>query len=323
MREIFELGITEFTSNSSLSSQFFSSIESRYTATAGRMFFAVREFNYTYFDNKYFALDLNNYANLATGYIYSTSMTKVRMSYYFFVERTCTGSTYFYKDPSNPSNDACFASCSAFSDRPVADNVNMMCLACHYSCLTCSGTITNCLTCSASMNRHISGTTCPCDSGYADSGVSQCVLCSDLMVGCLTCSSSSTCTSCRSGFTGAASCSCSTGSIVSGYCNSVYGCTSISEITGSPLCTSCNESLYVALAANFTCVCITGTTTQANNSCLIICGDDYVLPQEGCDDGNLISGDGCSSSCQVEKNWLCTGTYAQGSTCKISTVPNL
>lgn len=143
------------------------------------------------------------------------------------------------------------------------------------------------------------------------------------MVGCSTCSSSTVCLTCRTGFTGAPNCTCSTASIVSGFCNSVYGCTSISNITGSALCTACNENLYLQLAANFTCVCINGTTTLANSSCSLNCGDKYVLPQEGCDDGNLVNGDGCSSTCKVEKYWSCVGAYSAGSTCKISTVPNL
>ena len=29
--------------------------------------------------------------------------------------------------------------------------------------------------------------------------------------------------------------------------------------------------------------------------------------EEGCDDGNDISGDGCSEDCQVEEGWVCSG----------------
>ena len=35
------------------------------------------------------------------------------------------------------------------------------------------------------------------------------------------------------------------------------------------------------------------------------CGDGSRSCTEQCDDGNVISGDGCSSSCQVETNWVC------------------
>ena len=37
------------------------------------------------------------------------------------------------------------------------------------------------------------------------------------------------------------------------------------------------------------------------------CGDGIIDSLEECDDGNIISGDGCSSSCQIEQDWNCTG----------------
>lgn len=40
------------------------------------------------------------------------------------------------------------------------------------------------------------------------------------------------------------------------------------------------------------------------------CGDGYVLTTEGCDDGNTVSGDGCTSTCKVEEDWLCIGIGA-------------
>jgi len=35
-------------------------------------------------------------------------------------------------------------------------------------------------------------------------------------------------------------------------------------------------------------------------NCIPICGDGLWFPPEECDDQNLISGDGCDSSCKVE-----------------------
>jgi fibro-slime domain-containing protein len=35
------------------------------------------------------------------------------------------------------------------------------------------------------------------------------------------------------------------------------------------------------------------------------CGDGIIERNEGCDDGNTTSGDGCSRICQVEANWIC------------------
>lgn len=38
--------------------------------------------------------------------------------------------------------------------------------------------------------------------------------------------------------------------------------------------------------------------------------------REGCDDGNNVSGDGCSSTCKVESGWICTWAKNNGkSTC--------
>lgn len=35
-----------------------------------------------------------------------------------------------------------------------------------------------------------------------------------------------------------------------------------------------------------------------------------------CDDGNLLNGDGCSSSCQIEYGWSCSGgSLASADTC--------
>ncbi len=41
-------------------------------------------------------------------------------------------------------------------------------------------------------------------------------------------------------------------------------------------------------------------------SCPGVCGNGLLDPGENCDDGNATSGDGCSSTCQVEPGWTCT-----------------
>lgn len=45
-----------------------------------------------------------------------------------------------------------------------------------------------------------------------------------------------------------------------------------------------------------------------NEIFLAICGDSLKGVLETCDDGNSISGDGCSSSCTVETGYVCSGT---------------
>ena len=49
--------------------------------------------------------------------------------------------------------------------------------------------------------------------------------------------------------------------------------------------------------------------TQCQTICLpIVCGDGMRMPSEACDDGNTISGDGCSASCAIECGFNCTGS---------------
>jgi fibro-slime domain-containing protein len=36
-----------------------------------------------------------------------------------------------------------------------------------------------------------------------------------------------------------------------------------------------------------------------------VCGDGIIEPPEQCDDGNTVSGDGCSASCTIEPFWVC------------------
>ena len=74
-------------------------------------------------------------------------------------------------------------------------------------------------------------------------------------------------------------------------------------VSASNVCTSC------ANLAGFNVV---------NGQCIEICGDgiNYVM---GCDDGNNLNGDGCSSTCTVENNWVCTNVNPNTpSVCKIT-----
>jgi cysteine-rich repeat protein len=46
---------------------------------------------------------------------------------------------------------------------------------------------------------------------------------------------------------------------------------------------------------------------STTNLCQDICGDSHTPNKTGiCDDGNLISGDGCSSTCTVEYGYICS-----------------
>ena len=38
------------------------------------------------------------------------------------------------------------------------------------------------------------------------------------------------------------------------------------------------------------------------------CGDGKrMAPQEGCDDGNVVAGDGCDGTCRIEAYFVCSG----------------
>ena len=52
--------------------------------------------------------------------------------------------------------------------------------------------------------------------------------------------------------------------------------------------------------------CPPGTTGSPGGACTTKCGDGLVLGTEQCDDGNAVSGDGCSSTCQIEPGFTCT-----------------
>ena len=41
-----------------------------------------------------------------------------------------------------------------------------------------------------------------------------------------------------------------------------------------------------------------------------MCGDSFLEIGEECDDGNSVSGDGCSNICYVETGYQCTGVGA-------------
>ena len=241
-RLIYQLGNLKLTNDSSIINNFFTNIDNRYTVTNNRMFFGISSFNFSVVATKKFGFDSSVYTGFSTSYIFSNSITDVKLSYFFFVYRDCPGLTYFYTDWINPSLDTCVSTCPALSDRPTPDSTNKQCLACHATCLTCSGTTsTTCVTCDSAKNRTLSGSSCVCLSTYVDVG-GVCVLCSTQIVGCSTCSSTTTCTGCIAGFTGP-SCTCASGSIVNGFCNAINGCTNISLINTTQICINCNATL--------------------------------------------------------------------------------
>jgi len=212
------------------------------------MFFGLSSFNFSLSATKRYGFDSSNIANLYSTYTFSNSIYSIKLSYFFFVQRSCTTALYFYYNYSSPALDDCVATCSGYTDRPTNDNIYWQCLPCDASCLTCSGVAASaCQSCNASNYRVMAGTApsaCGCMSGYVDVGSSVCVPCSSQITGCQTCTNAGSCMSCLSGFTGPP-CSCPSGSIVTGYCNTVIGCTNISAINGSQTCINCNATLLM------------------------------------------------------------------------------
>ena len=76
-------------------------------------------------------------------------------------------------------------------------------------------------------------------------------------------------------------------------------------------CSPCSRGTYQPSSGSETCLsCPGGNGTisigsASREDCLAICGDARHAVVEGCDDGNLKNGDGCSASCQVEPGYVC------------------
>lgn len=201
---------------------------------------------------------------------------------------------------------------------PAVTPKQVNCLACmsYYglsganNCVLCSSMIAGCQLC-------LDSTTCTkCLNGYyIDTGTGVCVVCSVAINNCAICDNSTYCTLCNSDSylsNNNANCICNSGLYpVAGLC-SVPGCSSAIRFTNT-VCLACSTINHFRLVGT-NCTCMLGYT-QTANACIVTCGDGLVL-NENCDDGNVISGDGCSSTCQVETNYNCVnGTVTTPSVC--------
>lgn len=167
------------------------------------------------------------------------------------------------------------------------------------TCSLCSSYLTYCIQCSYTYNTSLpynsSYFTClDCNNtaGYFIDPNDLCSPCS--VANCLTCSGISQCSQCNPGYGITASGSCSTCPLT--------GCTTCLNIT---YCSVCQSSYILQNGACVTCPlsCSCGGYTLPrlpSGDCSAICGDGIVIfPNEECDDGNTINGDGCSSTCTV------------------------
>src|SRR5664280_2046936 len=119
---------------------------------------------------------------------------------------------------------------------------------------------------------------------------------------------------CDPGITGTAQACNADCSVKPGWVCNASGCTQTvcgnGVVEGTEGCdpTTKNNDLGDGCTAN--CVaeptCPAGTPSNPGGACTTKCGDGLVLGAEQCDDGNAVSGDGCSSTCQIEAGFTCT-----------------
>lgn len=138
----------------------------------------------------------------------------------------------------------CHADCTILTPAKFNQGApTFLCAGCHPYCWgqsSCSGPLINqCTGCDGFMFRTLFGGQCVCMSGYIDVGQYKCQKCDVPIPGCNTCSSVSQCTLCEPGFvlTAMGTCQCTIGSLVSGVCTTVVGCTRIIGFAATFLCT--------------------------------------------------------------------------------------
>jgi cysteine-rich repeat protein len=229
----------------------------------------------------------------------------VLLAYFFIATRNCHSlgdpTPWLQMTAVNFASLSCVATGSCVSTTFYTLNTTAMyCAPCDYSCLTCLlGALPgNCTSCDPTLYRALSAKYCLCQTGYVDIGVPLCAVCANYIAGCSACVTTTSCTNCTAGFyliSGV--CQCAVGFLVTGVCTTIYGCSSATSLAGTVYCLTCNSSQYYSLTSNHSCTCMNGYYINALYSCVAKCGDGLLVVPEACDDGNLINGDGCSSSC--------------------------
>lgn len=94
---------------------------------------------------------------------------------------------------------------------------------------------------------------------------------------------------------------CREGRLINGICSTIEGCIApvLNPADNSVSCLFCNVTRgYTPKPVSNKCVCPEKYQT-VNGTCQEICGDSFYMGKYGCDDGNLVEGDGCSPTCAV------------------------
>ena len=89
-------------------------------------------------------------------------------------------------------------------------------------------------------------------------------------------------------------------------------CTGVGQCVPPAECTDDCSSLGYQCGTQTICgvstdcgTCTAGLACDTAGQCISLCGHGIIDSGEGCDDGNTISGDGCSSTCTIESGWIC------------------
>jgi len=228
---------------------------------------------------------------------------------------TCTSTNALY-------NDLCLDTCpdGTYNGIDTSDS-KRKCLTCPTNCVTCASA-SQCYTCDTHYFLNSGTGSCDqCDSTCATcrgSAATDCVLCPDtytLKVSTSECVQLS-CTS-------------------SEYANYDIGeceacdatCLTCSGTTTTD-CLTCSGTNV--LSTNNQCLACTypnGLELKTSTTCIDICGDGRrVAKTTQCDDGNLVDGDGCSSTCKIETGWTCSGgneTVADTCVSHVGPVPSV
>jgi cysteine-rich repeat protein len=99
--------------------------------------------------------------------------------------------------------------------------------------------------------------------------------------------------------------------------------TALTDIFGNPTCYWCNigSGFQGTPDSNGDCICESYLALNGYE-CKPVCGDGFLVTPEDCDDGNLISGDGCSPSCIIETGYKCAnGSLTTPSICMYIGIP--
>ncbi len=207
----------------------------------------------------------------------TTMFTYLSFMYWSFKLRVCpTGFPYF-----EPPTLLCYDVCP---NGYYGDPVQLMCLKCHYSCLTCSA-YTTCTSCDPAANRILSSSSCIPNTGYYDNSTTIAVLCTSIDTNCQTCANTTTfsCQICADGYyldsTGgctvcSSTCATCTSAVICITCRTGFNLDSASACV-APLCTDPN-CVDCPSSSLICATCLTGYRVQSDSTCATVCGDRIV-----------------------------------------------